>query len=390
MSDFPLPQLKSYLPTTFAERGVLVPFTTPQLAGARIRFAEGGAEVMLPKLSTGTGLYVFPCRDIGRLCRMTVHDRRLNKRLEKLTSITPSTLRVTARSVALEGLAGREAQAAAAVASRSDERSQALSHFLLLLALWAEVEPGNVAPTEFSAPSPALRDAALRAVTAQAGRLGLAGDTLAMSLREAGAAFSGVGIQGKQHSSHLLTLLKMLTGLQAEVAAWSRTRPNEGGELGGMIAEVAAATLTCAVAATREARLATADPAALMQQWHANRTTLKDLAERPDWLLDGWEQICQIWQAAGTDAEKVAALDEIASLVPVLPKETGKWVRLTIRAQSLFTYRDTVLVREDWRIPGDSPSGPQGRRTVLKNEDWRTGSPVDVIERAEHMRALSA
>ena len=76
-------------------------------------------------------------------------------------------------------------------------------------------------------------------------------------------------------------------------------------------------------------------------------------------------------------------------LVPVLPKETGDWVRVTIQANSLFTYRNTVLVREDWRTGGDTPGAPQGRRTVQKNEDWRTTSMIDFVARNERLRALS-
>jgi hypothetical protein len=390
MSDFPLPQLKAYLPTTFAERGVLVPFTTPLLAGARVRSCEAGPEVLVPKPSGGAGMYVFPCHGVRQLCRATVHDRRLLQRLEKLASITPRSLREVARAVSLEGLAGREAQSAANAASQLDQQARDMASRLLLLALYERVQPGAVKAININMLEPALQNTAQQSVIAHAARLGLPPQTLPLHLEQAGTAFAQVGTYRSEHRTRILILLDMVRQMHEALTAWGKTQPVRSGELSNMVAEVAGATLACALITTREARLATQDVVALMQQWPANRSILTAQAERSEWLLDGWEPICQIWQTAETDAERSAALNEIAALVPVLPKETGEWAHTTIRVQSLFTFRETVLVREDWRVTGDSPARPQGRRRVQQNEDWRTASVVDVVERNEHLRALTA
>ncbi len=390
MSDSPLPRLKAYLPASFAERGVLVPFTTPLLAGARARsYGRAGTELLLPKPSGGSGLYVFPWSSVTQLCRTTVHDRQLNKRLGALTDITPATVRRAARDIAIEGLAGREAKTAGLTAAQLDQQAQALASFLLLLAVRERVQPQGLDLARFAAPVADLQDAAQRTVIAHAAQLGLSPDALLLHLKQAGDAFSNVGVHGSSRRPRVLILLDMLARLHEEIVAWIRERPYGSGELGGMIAEVASATLTCAAITLRDARAATQDAVALLQQWPANRTQIRRNAERPEWLLDGWEQICQLWHAAENDAARAAALEEIAMLVPVLPKETSEWVHLSIQANSLFTYRNTILVREDWRTGGNNPAGPQGRRTVQRNEDWRTASMIDFVARNERLRALS-
>jgi hypothetical protein len=55
-------------------------------------------------------------------------------------------------------------------------------------------------------------------------------------------------------------------------------------------------------------------------------------------------------------------------LAPVLPRETHGWVRLPLQAHSLFTYRRTVLANEDWR------TGTAGLELVSRNERLRAGS----------------
>lgn len=389
MSDSPLPQLKTYMPATFAERGALLPFTTPLLVGSRARTGEQGTQLIVPKLSGGSGLYVFSCSTINQLCRATVHDRVLNQRLEKLPGITPRKIRETAQGVALAGLAGQEARTAAETAQKFDQQMRDLSAFLLLKAFYGQIEPQPFEPTALIESDPKAQEIALRAVMTHAPQFGLVAETLPQHLKQVGETFSAVGIHGSEHCSRVLVLLDMLASLQDELAKWSKTQPHENGEVGGMIAEVAGATLTCAVTTMRDARVATKDVVTLMRNWPMHRASFTELAERTEWLLDGWEPICQLWRQAQTDVERDAILAEIAPLVPVLPRETGEWARLTIRAQSTFTYRNTVLVREDWRVAGDGAASAQGRKIVRRNQDWRTSSLVDLVARNEHLHALS-
>lgn len=345
---------KAYMPTTFLERGVLVPFTTPMLAGTRARPNERcGTELLVPNLSGGRGVYVLPWNNISRLCRPTVHDRRLNQKVESLISVTPGTIRQASREVAIEGLAGREAQVAAAKAADRDHRARLRTNFLLLLRLLAHIDPGAVHQSG-AEPSAELEAEAFRIILERAPRLGLSADSVTTDLEHLAEVFSAVGVHGQTGQARLPALLEMLSRVREETAAWAKEHRFPSGEMAAMIAEVAGATIACAAATLRDAWLATEDVAALIRQWNTGPDRVIRLAARPEWLLDGWEQICLLWLDAVMPGAREAALNEMAMLAPVLPKETREWARLPVQAYGLYTYRRTVLANEDWRSGGSS------------------------------------
>ncbi|MEJ0048699.1 MAG: hypothetical protein WDN04_23255 [Rhodospirillales bacterium] len=89
---------------------------------------------------------------------------------------------------------------------------------------------------------------------------------------------------------------------------------------------------------------------------------------RAEWLLDGWDQICLVWELAEDDRRR-AAVSEMALMVPAIPKEAGDWVNRHL----------------------DETERHRMRRIVQSFEDWRTGSLVfDLIGRNELIRALAA
>ena len=103
-----LPPIRPYHPTTFLERGVAVPFTTPRLGGTRARPAKKHlVELVVPNLSGGRGVYVMPWTSLTALCRPTLHDKVFSQRIASITNVTPATIRRVARQIAAEGLAER-------------------------------------------------------------------------------------------------------------------------------------------------------------------------------------------------------------------------------------------------------------------------------------------
>jgi len=109
-----LPPAQDHLPTTFLERGIAVPFTTPQLAGARVRPGEReGLELIVPNPSGGRGVYIVAWESMSAICRPTVHDCRLSAMVAGVRGVTPATIRQAARQAAAQGYAGRRAAVAA-------------------------------------------------------------------------------------------------------------------------------------------------------------------------------------------------------------------------------------------------------------------------------------
>lgn len=361
----------AYQPATFLERGVSVPFTTPFLLGARIRPTDtrAGLEVVISNPSGGRGFYIVPWNALPEVCTPTVHDRRLWQRLSDQVAITPSLVRETGRAVAAEGLAGRDAAAAAAAARNEEGAARMRANFLLLLDLVRRTESVEEARIPPHADTPAnIEQRARRAVGRIAPRLGVSADIIAAWLETLAGAFCGVGVPGDRTVSRTRDLLARIETMVTEIELWVARSPDPGEQHGAaLVVDAARLTLTCAGAAFRDLDGLLSDTPTLLRAWREDSQPLARRASRPDWLLDGWEIICELWRDALAD-NREGALWEMALLAPVMPREVEEWVGLT----------------EDW----DRPT--RLRRIVRANEDWRSGRLLEIVARNERIRARAA
>jgi hypothetical protein len=366
-----LPLIQSYHPTTFLERGVAVPFTTPLLAGARARPAQrGGAELIVPNPSGGRGVYVLPWSGVRELCRPTVHDTRLNEMVTALPSVTPSAIRAAARQIAAQGLAGREARSAAHAASENDKYQRRLANFLLVMSLVDQIEPsgpGDPAPDQEK--PEVLEERAKRALAKIAPRFGRPPEQIAIKLEELAAIFSAVGVGRYASQARLARSIEGLCRLRTETQAWSAQHGGDSGAQAAMVADVAELTIGLAQRTAREALALTANVPDLLRQWETAPQPVLGLAARPEWLLDGWEQIALLWGTAENDKGRRAALTEMTVLLPVIPREAADWLGTAY----------------------DCEGPARFRKAVSRNEDWRSGGQLlTLIARNEAMRALAA
>jgi hypothetical protein len=363
-----LPLVQAYHPTTFLERGVAVPFTTPALQGARARpAARGGLEIIVPNPAGGRGVYILPWAGVCQLCRPTVHDTLLSERVAALGSVTPAGLRRVAGEVAAEGLAGRSAQAAAGTAAKVDREDRLTANFLLLLALTEQVYPADLGALSADRLSPReLEQRARRAVARVGPRLGRPPEAVAEALEQVAEAFAGIGVPRQRPAPRMVRLLNALARLRADMLVWSKERPGDSAAQAEMIGAVADLTIACAQRTLADAHALVGDMPALLRNWAAAPDPLRAAIARPEWLLDGWEQICLLWRDTTGDSRR-GALSEMALLVPVLPRETSDWVGTVI---------DTDLTM-------------RFRKLVRQNEDWRSGLIVERVARYEALRALA-
>lgn len=365
-----LPLAQAYHPTTFLERGVSVPFTTPMLSGTRARpIDRGGIELIVPNPAGGRGVYVLPWSGVYQLCRPTVHDTRLNEVVASLPSVTPATIRKAARTVAQEGLAGREAVNASKQVQATEYEEQILSNFLLVLELVDQAEPGGLGTRDGPrAHTAELEMRAKRALVRIAPRLGLRAEAIAEALEQIAGIFGGIGIAGQTPPPRIIRLIEALTSLREDAEEWSKQHPDESGAQATMVAVVADLTLGCATRTLAEAHAAARDVATLLGEWRNAPSRLAQRIARTEWLLDGWEQICLIWHCASSDLERRSALTEMGLSIPVLPREVSEWVGSVV---------DIDLVH-------------RFRKTVSLNVDWRTGAVFERVMRNEKLRALAA
>jgi hypothetical protein len=364
-----LPPVHAFHPATFVERGVAVPFTTPLLMNARGRPGErGGFDLIVPNPSGGRGVYILSWSGVCHICRPTLHDVRLAARLATLPAVSPSEIRRAARAVLAEGLAGREAQSAAAAADVADRHDRLVSNFLLLT-LVDQVEPdpdAGLPAARTDAEGFARR--ARRAVARIAPKVATSADAVAATIEDMAGAFSGIGLPGQTPLPRIPRLLAALRALQEESAAWSRRSKAARTKEAALVAAAAQLTLMCATHALSAAHGFTTDMVDLLRQWSLAPRAVAARLARPEWLLDGWEPICALWTSAVTDWQRIEVLTEIAAMIPVLPREAAAWMDVEIDTESIIRFRKTVLL----------------------NQDWRTGEMFDLIARNEHLRALAA
>jgi len=367
--DLNLPLIQTYQPTSFAERGVAVPFTTPLLAGARVRPAERtGTELVVPNPSGGRGVYILPWGSARQLCRPTVHDTRLFEHLGQLPALTPSAVRQAARSVAAQGLAGREAQAAGTAAAEADSNEALLANFLLLMALVEEVEPDSVPASTRTRPTAELEQRARRAVAHVAPALGRTPERVAADLEALAGLFGPIGVPPQADLARLPRLLEMLGELRRNTEAWAEQNGEDDiAGIARMVAGAAAKVMARAEAALRDARASATRVTALLRSWGRSPETVAAQVGRADWLLDGWDRIAWLWRDAKWPINQRAALLEMAQLVPVLPLDAGGG-----------GHADGAPAEAECRV-------------VSLNESWRTGpASFALVARNERLRARGA
>ena len=308
-------QVLGWQPVTFPERGVAAPFTTPHLAGARLRRgARGALELILPDVCGPGSVGILGWDRVGSLCSPSLFDRRLGTRLAALPALTPAALRAAVIAEAAGGLAGPEAQEAAQAAQAADAGEQAR----------AAAELRQVG----------LEHAGLAALLAP---LGLGAEADAARLPRLGAA---------------------VADLAAQVTERGAASPEDADWVAAAARHAAAAALPPLLAA----RALAADPAALLRRLRAAPDGVTAELQRADWVLDGWAWLCRLWagQAEARDVP-AAALAELAALVPPAPREAGAPPGAATRRDLPDTLR-TVLRGGDWR------SGVTAQDMVARNE----------------------
>ena len=369
--SFTLPKpVLGYHPGTFLDRGATVPFTTPDLNGARARPApRGGLEFTVANPSGVRGLYIVPWEGVYALCRPTVHDCRLIALLSGMRGVTPVAIRTAARTIAAEGLAGRAARSAAEEAIAIDEKARMMSNFQLLLELVNQVEAvGRPAGKTDLDNAADLERRARRAVAQIAPALQRSTEQIAACLEELAGLFTNVGVGRLAAGSRVPRIVVGLSALRDMMVGWARAHPDDSGADAARIAESAEVTLTCVRHVLADVHAMTRDVTALLRFWLNDPQGLSTMVARPDWLVDGWERITLLWQTADVLGRE-PTLAEMAGLIPAMPKEVADWCRVP--------------------MPGVSESTSR-RRTVTMLEDWRTGATrYDLIARNEQILAMA-
>ena len=340
-----------FQPTTFLERGVHVSFTSPSLAGARVRgTARAGLEVLLPNPSGGRGLYVAAWADVRAMVRPTVHDMQLMELVAAMQTITPATIRNAARQVASEGLAGRAAGVAAVASLASDKESLALTKHQLRRRLVLQEEPSGSANLQTRDESASAFERRVMGVVMNAApRLGQKPVEMVAHLAELAPLYDPIGLDSRAGLARIPQTVAKLRRLRHQAASLPVGAGGLAPALIKILVGTADLTLTGVDQALADARALAEHMTDLLDAWHAQSTALAHRLDRADWMMDGWERICQLWQLDPQPAFRSDTLDQLAILLPSIPREMAEWVGSDVDTGPLAQLRTTVLGREDWR-----------------------------------------
>lgn len=353
---------RNWQPATFRERGVAVPFTTPLLAGARLRMAERRHDVVVPHPGGVRGVYIFALASLGEFCAPTLHDRLLAERLASLWPLSPAGIRRVAREVGQSGAAGRAAAKAASAGLAAEAAARSRFEQMLLNAVLGE-DVGNSAPAQRTA----------EAVRNLAGRTGrdaeaLLADIGRLSLALADSGLDWVGSDGRTVQGRCGRLLGSLEAMRTGL---SRASDEGGTALGAVMGDVVAALLRAASTVLGGAQRLLGDPAALLITWAAGAEQGVARLHRADWLLDGWEALCLLWQVAETGDQRAWTTTEIGALLPPVPPEADAWFATPEPVAALRAAQAACLA--------------QARPIMRASSDM-----VTLIARNERIRALAA
>jgi hypothetical protein len=362
-----------YQPVTFLDRGVAIPFTTPILLSARARPTDRGLELILSNPSGGVGHYVIPWHAMPEVCSPSLHDRKLFEQVSRLNPPTPAAIKAAARDVAREGWAGKAAAQAATDAHNEEQRRRLLTHFQLLLRLTRQVEgPGASPPIESD--SRANQQARAKAALGRvATRFQVSPEQVPAWLEQVATIYAEHGVGDLAADAPTPRRMRELKALADAVTAHARvtSRPEEA-SCADLVSEAAQLTLRSAQEPVARIEAMLNDIPDLVMRMGQDPRSLFALAAQPDWLLDGWTTIHDLWSVA-PPAWRGHALAEMADLIPVIPREVRDWSG----------------DGSEWSEAG-SPYAAMARRHryVLAREDWRSGRMMDLMARNERLRAL--
>ena len=241
-----------------------------------------------------------------------MHDTRLGDALAEradLSSLCPAMVRRAGWVVAAEGHAGRAAAAAAQFmlgegAARLASASARLESALALYAAGAPADP-------------------------------VARERLA-------------GVLADVHSSdgapaRLPALIDTVAALAAALADWAAAQSGPAAAAAQAVAAAARLAHRGALHLLRAAVGRLDDPATLLRDWLVDPAAVEQALSRAEWMLDGWQRLVLLWQAA-LPGPASAAL-EMAALVPAWPDEADAWLDLPAGTAARVTRRPGPAAR---------------------------------------------
>jgi hypothetical protein len=356
-----------FAPSTFAQRGVAVDFTTPLLVQSRIRQSDGDrVELILPNLAGGKGSYILAWRSLVQFATVTLHDHALYDAVLAIERMDPATVRTATLSVAAKGLAGRDAMRRAQTLLAQEKEEALLTNFLLVVDL---LKLAGISAQELMTGRAGEDTEARmkRAIFQVAHALQISPEVLYQRIEVLTRSTFTVGLPWAPTPGRLRRLLGDLDAFAESLNQWQSRDVTAAAEVGRFAAAVAVHTTTLARLTMGESDGLIRNVLSIMRNWERDAKIISGQMSRLAWLLDGWSYIVALWISVENEPHERQrdTILEMARLIPVMPREISEWTDSGLDQESKSIQRKWVRLNQDWRT-GRNLMEAVARNEVLK------------------------
>jgi hypothetical protein len=315
------------LPETFQQRGLAAPFTTRVLSFARYRRSHGAVDVLVPGLGGGTEVYVIPFKALPGVFSLSVYDRAVHEKLSALAMVNPLTMRRVALEVAETGLAGPQPMRRARLWHERQEQLRNKILFQLIKSAVSQLggEAASVhAMDQRSLMTPEGLTAARSALKGFASQAGVNAGEIIGRLEIWADLTVPVGPPDRgELSGPLSETADLVEDLAGDLTKWLVPEPPDTAEMAQRTA-ISARAVVKEVRAVRDRLDGMArDMGESLQRWDKARVQINKRVERISYLIDGWQRILDMWDAAqrADRHQQRDVLETFAQHIPILPVE---------------------------------------------------------------------
>jgi hypothetical protein len=356
-----------FAPSTFAQRGVAVDFTTPLLVQSRIRQSDGDrVELILPNLAGGKGSYILAWRSLVQFATVTLHDHALYDAVLAIERMDPATVRTATLSVAAKGLAGRDAMRRAQTLLAQEKEEALLTNFLLVVDLLKLA--GISAQELMTGRTGEDTEARMKRAIFKVGyTLQISPEVLYQRIEVLTRSTFTVGLPWAPTPGRLRRLLGDLDAFAESLTQWQSRDVTAAAEVGRFAAAVAVHTTTLARLTMGESDGLIRNVLSIMRNWERDAKIISGQMSRLAWLLDGWSYIVALWTSVESEPHERQrdTILEMARLIPVMPREISEWTDSGLDQESKSIQRKWVRLNQDWRT-GRNLMEAVARNEVLK------------------------
>lgn len=301
-----------------------MPFTTPSIAFSRVRGdGRGGLEVLVPGLSGGQGVYIIPWQGLREMFKMTVHDRALHDEIQGLEEATPRSIRTVVLNIAAGGLAGPRAKEAARVSQQRDEDDKLRSGFHLIGVVVKNLSGSELQVTLNEVATEDGQREVRNILNRIADQLELPTSSLHDRMDSWAAAISNVGVADMPTKCRVRRGMDQIQTFSETVGIWGDQAFTTNKEYGRVINNIAFETLSVINTYLVTLDKFTSMAGETLKNWPKAGENVSALAEKAEWLLDGWDSLVALWDSGVEEPPHVLDLvvGDIFRLLPLAPRD---------------------------------------------------------------------